>query len=92
MPQDLRKWLLIGYAFAVIIAVIYVPWTHRGSVPFPNGMEVPYYRREYSLVFASPFSGAGTIDFLAVLLEIVAITAAAGVAYLIWAFGKKDKP
>ena len=92
MPQELLKWLLMGYALAVAIAVVYVPWTYSVIIPFGEGAGVPVHRREYSWIFSSPFSGAGTIDFLAVFLELIAITAIVGVAFLVLAFSKRDKP
>lgn len=93
MVQPVQKKILIGYCITVVLAVLYVPWTSTVTIPGLFGSRgMPFTQREYSFIFSNPFAlGGGVIDFQTVILELVAITAIAGVLYLFSVLGKGSK-
>lgn len=76
--SDFRRKILIGYCIAMAIAAVYVPW----KIDFSAGQVSTEVDRGYALFFSPP-NRAATIDYGKVALELVAITALAGVLYVV---------
>ena len=72
--NNTRKIILIVYCLLVVIASIYVPWRFV--------IEGKQFSINYYTFIWSPLSPA-VVDFQRVILELVAITAIAGVALLL---------
>lgn len=72
--DNLTRIIIVGYCSGVALAALIVPWI----IDLRGGW---ISRQGYGLIFSPPVPEA-TIDFGVVLLEIVAMTAIAGVAYL----------
>jgi ABC-type phosphate/phosphonate transport system permease subunit len=72
--DNTRRIILIVYCIAVAIASIYVPWR------FIN--EGKEFSINYYTLIWSPLSPA-VVDFQRVILELISITAIAGIALLI---------
>jgi len=77
-----RRIILIVYGLLVTIASIYVPWRFI--------IEGKEFSINYYTFIWSPLSPA-VVDFQRVLLEIIGITALAGVAWLLTDFKSRNK-
>lgn len=75
--SPLQRKLLIGYLIFVVIACVYVPWqrVHRDNPALKLSMG-------YSLVWKVPSHGSA-IDYGKVGLELLAVSAVFGIAYLV---------
>jgi len=80
--NNIRRIIIIVYCLLVIIASIYVPWRFI--------IEGKEFSINYYTFIWSPLSPA-VVDFQRVILELIAITALAGVAWLLVDFRLKNK-
>jgi len=76
--KEIKKMIIIGYCMAMAAAAIYVPW----KVDYHAERYSTALDRGYSFFFSPPIPAA-TIDYGKVLLEFVAISALAGVLYVV---------
>ena len=76
--MELKKIGILIYCIAITIAVLYVPWKQD----WHNDMYTGKVDQGYHFVFSAPLRTA-TIDYGVVLLELTAITAIAGVIYML---------
>jgi L-asparagine transporter-like permease len=75
--DDVKKKIIVGYCIAIILVMLIVPWkidwhTETWSTKISQG---------YSFVLSPP-NPAATIDLSKIFLEIVIITAGAGILYV----------
>lgn len=76
--KEIKRIIFIVYCVAVAASAIYVPW----KVDYHTGDLSTALDRGYSFFFSPPIPVA-TIDYGKVLLEFVAISAVAGMLYVV---------
>lgn len=75
--DDVNKKIVVSYCIAIILAVLIVPW----KIDWHSESWSTIISQGYSFVLSPP-SPAATIDFSRIFLEIVIITAIAGIIYI----------
>lgn len=80
-----QKIILLGYLVGVLAVSIYVPWHATMSSIFDGEGSTRRMYMGYDFLWLRPEAGAWPVevDFVTVILELVALTTVTGIAFLV---------
>ena len=76
--DDAKKTIIVGYLIAIVLSVLIVPWKLE---VYKEGNYRGKINEGYGFVLSPPIESHSSIDFSRLFIELVLITAAAGIIY-----------